>query len=411
MNNYRRGYTNERKEETRPCAKIDHCHYSWYSDRTVPTGGDLQDRCNFIRIIQQLPEIRYSIDDPGLCNYGNRRSVSGGRKLLLITVALAYGSTLIAGTASFLVSINLFPSFMSADALDQIAATADASLSPYFSISLQAILDTLSAVALAFILGLCLSSMRGKQIGNSLYNGMAEFSKIIDKVLHTVIIPLLPLYICGTFVDMTKSGKTFAILSILWKVFLVVIVMHLICILIQFVIAGAVSKKNPFELIKNQVPGYTTALGTQSSAATIPVNLECAKNDGVCEQIRNFVVPLCANIHMAGSMITITACATAVCLMNQLPISLGTVIPFIMTLGVAMVASPGAPGGSIMTALPFLYMIFGAEAGDPDGAICAIMVALYITQDSFGTACNVSGDNAIGVIVNTIYERFIKKEA
>ena len=335
----------------------------------------------------------------------------GAGKLLLITVALAYGSTLIAGTASFLVSINLFPSFMSADALDQIAATADASLSPYFSISLQAILDTLSAVALAFILGLCLSSMRGKQIGNSLYNGMAEFSKIIDKVLHTVIIPLLPLYICGTFADMTKSGKTFAILSILWKVFLVVIVMHLICILIQFVIAGAVSKKNPFELIKNQVPGYTTALGTQSSAATIPVNLECAKNDGVCEQIRNFVVPLCANIHMAGSMITITACATAVCLMNQLPISLGTVIPFIMTLGVAMVASPGAPGGSIMTALPFLYMIFGAEAGDPDGAICAIMVALYITQDSFGTACNVSGDNAIGVIVNTIYERFIKKEA
>ena len=335
----------------------------------------------------------------------------GAGKLLLITVALAYGSTLIAGTASFLVSINLFPSFMSADALDQIAATADASLSPYFSISLQAILDTLSAVALAFILGLCLSSMRGKQIGNSLYNGMAEFSKIIDKVLHTVIIPLLPLYICGTFVDMTKSGKTFAILSILWKVFLVVIVMHLICILIQFVIAGAVSKKNPFELIKNQVPGYTTALGTQSSAATIPVNLECAKNDGICEQIRNFVVPLCANIHMAGSMITITACATAVCLMNQLPISLGTVIPFIMTLGVAMVASPGAPGGSIMTALPFLYMIFGVEAGDPDGAICAIMVALYITQDSFGTACNVSGDNAIGVIVNTIYERFIKKEA
>ena len=199
------------------------------------------------------------------------------------------------------------------------------------------------------------------------------------------------------------------ILGILWKVFLVVILMHLICIFIQFCIAGAVSKKNPFTLIKNQIPGYTTALGTQSSAATIPVNLECAKNDDVCEQIRNFVVPLCANIHMAGSMITITACATAVCLMNQLPISLGTVVPFIMTLGVAMVASPGAPGGSIMTALPFLYMVFGAEAGDPDGAICAIMVALYITQDSFGTACNVSGDNAIGVIVDTIYKKFIAK--
>ena len=335
----------------------------------------------------------------------------GAGKLLLITVAIAYGSTLIAGTASFLVADNLFPSFMSAGAVEQIAATADASLSSYFSISLEPILDTLSAVALAFVLGLCLSTMRGKELGNSLYNGIGDFSKIIDKVLHTVIIPLLPLYICGTFVDMTKSGKTFAILSILWKVFLVVIIMHLICIAIQFCIAGAVSKKNPLTLIKNQIPGYTTALGTQSSAATIPVNLQCAETDGVCEQIRNFVVPLCANIHMAGSMITITACATAVCLMNQLPISLSTVVPFIMTLGIAMVASPGAPGGSIMTALPFLYMIFGAEAGDPNGPICAIMVALYITQDSFGTACNVSGDNAIGVIVDTIYHKFIVKEA
>ena len=334
----------------------------------------------------------------------------GAGKLLLITVALAYGSTLIAGSASFLVAENLFPSFMSADALDQIAATAAVSLSPYFTISIQPVMDTLSAVVLAFVLGLCLSSMRGKEIGDTLYNAMKDFSSIIDKVLHNVIIPLLPLYICGTFTDMTISGKTFAILGILWKVFLVVIAMHLICITIQFIVAGTISKKNPLTLIKNQLPGYATALGTQSSAATIPVNLQCAANDGVCEQIRNFVVPLCANIHMAGSMITITACATAVCLMNQLPISLATVVPFIMTLGVAMVASPGAPGGSIMTALPFLYMVFGTTAGDPNGPICAIMVALYITQDSFGTACNISGDNAIGVIVDTIYHKFIIKE-
>ena len=335
----------------------------------------------------------------------------GAGRLLLITVALAYGSTLIAGSASYLVSSSLFPHFMSEGALDQIAATADASLTPFFSITLEPVMDTLSAVALAFVMGLCLSSMRGKEMGNSLYNGMSDFSKIIDKVLHTIIIPLLPLYICGTFTDMTISGKTFAILSILWKVFLVVIIMHLICIFLQFCVAGVVSHKNPLQLIKNQIPGYTTALGTQSSAATIPVNLQCAEADGVSEQIRNFVVPLCANIHMAGSMITITACATAVCLMNQLPISLATVVPFIMTLGVAMVASPGAPGGSIMTALPFLYMIFGAEAGDPNGPICAIMVALYITQDSFGTACNVSGDNAIGVIVETIYQKFINKSS
>ena len=224
---------------------------------------------------------------------------SGAGKLLLITVALAYGSTLIAGSASYLVSANLFPSFMSEGALEQIAATADNSLASYISISIPPILDTLSAVVLAFVLGLCMSTLRGKTIGDTLYNCMKDFSAVIDQVLHSVIIPLLPLYVCGTFIDMTKSGKTFAILGILWKVFLVVIIMHLICIFIQFCVAGAVSHKNPLQLIKNQIPGYTTALGTQSSAATIPVNLQCAAADGVSAQIRNFVVPLCANIHMA----------------------------------------------------------------------------------------------------------------
>lgn len=334
----------------------------------------------------------------------------GAGKLLLITVLIAYGSTLVAGSGSYFVSSTLFPNFISADALAQIEATAGNSVDSFFSITLPPVIDTLSAVVLAFILGLCMSAMRGKEIGDTLYNSFKDFSTIIDKVLHKAIIPLLPLFICGTFVDMTKSGRTFVILGILWKVFLVVIIMHLVIITIQFAVAGAISKKNPFVLIKNQIPAYTTAIGTQSSAATIPVNLECAKNDGVSEEIRNFVVPLCANIHMAGSMITIVACATAVCLMNGIPIGLHTVVPFVMTLGVAMVASPGAPGGSIMTALPFLYMIFGKDLGNTDGPICALMVALYITQDSFGTACNVSGDNAIGVVVEAIYQKFILKK-
>jgi Na+/H+-dicarboxylate symporter len=159
--------------------------------------------------------------------------------------------------------------------------------------------------------------------------------------------------------------------------------------------------------MKNQIPGYLSAVGTQSSAATIPVNLECAKADGVSERIRNFVIPLCANIHMAGSMITITSCVTAVLLIHNMDSGLHIIVPFIMTLGIAMVASPGAPGGSIMTALPFLPI-----AGIPsEGAIASLLIALYITQDSFGTACNVSGDNAISVIIDTINTKWIKKEA
>lgn len=328
----------------------------------------------------------------------------GAGKLLGVTAVIAYTSTLISGSASFLVANGLFPSFMDASALEKIAATTGNSVEPYISLSVTPLLDTLAAVLLAFILGLCMSTMRGKELGNSLYDLMKDFSAIINKVLHTVIVPLLPLYICGTFVDMTRSGKTFVILGILWKVFLVVIIMHLVYLLFAFGVAGAVGKKNPLTLLKNQIPGYTAAIGTQSSAAAIPVNLQCAEADGISPEIRNFVVPLCANIHMAGSMITITACATAVCMMNGIPIGIGTVVPFIATLGVAMVASPGAPGGSIMTALPFLGMVgLGSES------LQAIMIALYITQDSFGTACNVSGDNAIGVIVDTIYKKWIKK--
>lgn len=323
----------------------------------------------------------------------------GAGKLLGITAVISYASTLIAGSVSFFVANSLFMSFMDPKALERIAKTAGISVAPYLSLSVTPILDTLAAVLLAFILGLCMSTMRGKEIGNTLYDFMKDFSAIINKVLHTIIVPFLPLYICGTFIDMTRSGKTFAILGILWKVFIIVIIMHLLYLVFAFFVAGGISKKNPLMLLKNQIPGYTTAVGTQSSAATIPVNLECAKADGISEEIRNFVVPLCANIHMAGSMITITACATAVCMMNGLPISINTVVPFIATLGIAMVASPGAPGGSIMTALPFLYMVgLGTEE------LQAIMIALYITQDSFGTACNVSGDNAIGLIVDAIYK-------
>lgn len=373
----------------------------WFSRTVVTLSGIFSAFLKFVIPLMILAYVTMGIAD---------LTQSAG-KLLLITVVLAYGSTLIAGTLSYLVSSTLFPAFMNPEALAKIQETAGNSVDSYFSIQIPPLLDTISAVVMAFILGLCMSAMRGKkEIGDTLYSAIKEFATIIDRVLHVAIIPFLPLYICGTFVDMTVSGKTYTILSILWKVFIVVIIMHLIYLTAQFALAGGISHKNPFRLMRNQIPGYMTAVGTQSSAATIPINLQCAEKDGISAQIRNFVVPLCANIHMCGSMITITACATAVCLMNNLPISLGTVVPFIMTLGVAMVASPGAPGGSIMTALPFLYLIFGKEAGDPNGPICAIMVALYLTQDSFGTACNVSGDNAIGVIVNAIYNKFLNKD-
>jgi Na+/H+-dicarboxylate symporter len=327
----------------------------------------------------------------------------GAGKLLGLTAGMAYCSSLLWGTLAFAVALTLFPHFMSASSFGAIGHPEQGMLSPYFTIPLSPVMDVTAAVVLAFILGLCLSTMRKETA--VLYEPINAFSQIIQKVLKVAIIPLLPLYICGTFVNMTVSGQTFTILNILWKVFLTVIILHMVCLLVMFLVAGIISKKNPFVLLRNQIPGYLSAIGTQSSAATIPVNLKCAEADGVSPEIRNFVIPLCANIHMAGSMVTITCCVSAVLLMYNMPLNLGIIIPFIMTLGIAMVASPGAPGGSIMTALPFLPIVGIAS----DGAIASLLIALYLTQDSFGTACNVSGDNAISVIVETFYRKFIKK--
>lgn len=329
----------------------------------------------------------------------------GAGKLLGITTILAYGSTLIAGTIAYLVASTVFPAFISTDLVQQLSGTGE-ELTALFSIPLSPLLDVTGAIVFAFMFGIGISWLRSQGTGETIYKLFADFSKIITKILNTLIIPGLPLYIFGNFLNLSYTGAVFTVLSIFWKVFLIIIAVHLLYLAGQFILAGAIGKKNPLKLMKNQIPGYITAIGTQSSAATIPVNLECAKKNGVSEQIRDFVVPLCATIHLSGSIITITSIVTAVLLMYGMPHGFGLMMGFIAMLGVAMVAAPGAPGGAIMSALPFVTLV----GIDPTGTLGQLLITLYLTQDSFGTAANVSGDNAIAVIVDTIYHKFIIKE-
>lgn len=329
----------------------------------------------------------------------------GAGKLLGITAATAYCSTLVAGTIAFFVASNFFPTFITADLIEKVKGNVPA-LETYFKINLKPMLDVTSAVVFAFIMGLSISWLKSKGRGKVLYEAFDDFEAIISRILSTIIIPLLPMFICGNFANMAYTGAVVSVLSIFWKVFLTVIVLHLLYVSAMFIVSGTYAGKNPFRLIRNQVNGYVTAIGTQSSAATIPVNLECAAKNGVSEDIRNFVVPLCATIHLAGSMITITSCSVAVLLMNGLPFSFTTIFGFIAMLGIAMVAAPGAPGGAIMSALPFLPMV-----GITSQVMQQLMITLYLTQDSFGTAANVSGDNAIAVFVDRLYSKKIKKSA
>ncbi|WP_455037279.1 dicarboxylate/amino acid:cation symporter [Leptotrichia massiliensis] len=329
----------------------------------------------------------------------------GAGKLLGITTLIAYVSTIVAGSLSYLMATNIFPKILNFASFAAIEHPEKNLLTAYFEIPLAPMFDVTSAIVFAFIMGLSISWLRNNGEGQTTYNLFREFSKIITKLLSTSVIPLLPVYIFGIFMNMTYSGQMFTTLSIFLKVFVCVIILHILYISALFVFAGVLSGKNPFTCMKNQIPGYFTALGTQSSAATIPINLECAKRNETSPEIREFVVPLCATIHLAGSIITITSCVVTVLMMNNMAYDVTKVFPFILVLGVAMVAAPGAPGGAIMSALPFLGMV-GIAANSP---LASLLIALYITQDSFGTAANVSGDNAIAIIVDWIYHKFIKK--
>ena len=342
----------------------------------------------------------------GFVTAGIADLATGAGKLLGITTGIAYGSTLVAGTIAFIVASTLFPNFINAEVASKIGDPSAGQLSAIFSIPLEPMVDVTAAIVFAFMMGLGISSLRNKGKGDVLYKFFNDFQDIVTATLGTIIIPLLPLYIAGTFANIAYAGQVWSILGVFWKVFVTVIPLHFIYLICQFSFAGAIGKKNPFTMLKNQVPGYLTAIGTQSSAATIPVNVECAEKNGVSKQIREFVVPLCATIHLSGSMISITCFTTAVLMMNNMPHNPGVIFPFIAMLGIAMVAAPGAPGGAIMSALPFLPMV-----GIPsDGGLASLMIALYLTQDSFGTACNVSGDNAIAVIVDRINDKLFKNK-
>lgn len=342
----------------------------------------------------------------GFVTAGIADLATGAGKLLGITTAIAYGSTLVAGSLAFAVASTLFPKFITSSVASKIGDPSAGQLSAIFSIPLEPMVDVTASIVFAFMMGLGISALRNKGKGEVLYKFFNDFQEIVTATLSAVIIPLLPLYIAGTFANIAYAGQVWSILGVFWKVFVTVIPLHLIYITCQFVLAGAIGKKNPFEMIKNQIPGYLTAIGTQSSAATIPVNVECAEKNGVSKQIREFVVPLCATIHLSGSMISITCFTTAVLMMNNMPHGINVLFPYIAMLGIAMVAAPGAPGGAIMSALPFLPMV-----GIPsEGGLASLMIALYLTQDSFGTACNVSGDNAIAVIVDTINNKLFKNK-
>lgn len=319
----------------------------------------------------------------------------GAGKLLGTTVGLAYISSITAGFLAVSVAHFIYPIILKGQQLTVFENPEESLSSGYLEFTLDPIMSVMSALILAFILGLGLTALKTK----NMLELFQDFQTIIEKLLGRVIIPLLPVHIVGVFANMTLAGQVGQILAVFGKVFIMVIILHWVMLTLQYSVAGAVSKRNPFSMLKGMLPAYFTAIGTQSSAATIPVTVDSAKKVGIKGRIVDFAIPLCATIHLSGSMITITSCAVAVIYMTTGSLSFLDMIPVVLVLGIMMVAAPGVPGGAVMTAIGLLQSMLGF-----DDAMIALMIALYLAQDSFGTATNVTGDGAIA----SLTERFAR---
>ena len=316
----------------------------------------------------------------------------GAGKMLLVTALIAYGATLFSGFLSYFTGVTVFPSLIEPGVPLEEVSEAQGIL-PYFSVSIPPLLNVMTALIFAFTLGLGLASLNS----DALKNVARDFQEIIVRMISAVILPLLPLYIFGIFLNMTHSGQVYAILMVFIKIIGVIFILHIFLLVFQYSIAALFVRKNPFKLLGKMMPAYFTALGTQSSAATIPVTLEQTKKNGVSSDIAGFVIPLCATIHLSGSTLKIVACALALMMMQGIPFDFPLFAGFIFMLGITMVAAPGVPGGAIMAALGILQSMLGF-----DESAQALMIALYIAMDSFGTACNVTGDGAIALIIDKI---------
>ena len=335
-----------------------------------------------------IPLIILGLVTPAIADIGK-----GAGKLLLITVGIAYADTVVAAILSYATGSTFFPSLIGNGSQTLETVEKSAEILPYFTINIPATIDVMSALVLSFIVGLGIAYG-----GHTVLRGATnEMKAIIVGVIERVIIPLLPVYIFGIFLNMTFSGDVMRMMTVFAKIIVVIFALHIFVLLYQYLIAGAIVRKNPFRLLGNMFPAYLTALGTSSSAATIPVALKQTRKNGVSEGVAGFVIPLCATVHLSGSAMKITACAFTIALLEGMPTDFPLFLHFIMVLAIFMVAAPGVPGGAIMASLAPLGSILGFGENEQ-----ALMIALYIAMDSFGTACNVTGDGAIALVVDKL---------
>ena len=334
-----------------------------------------------------VPVLIFALITPAIAGLGK-----GAGKWLGLTAGIAYGSTIISGLIAWGLSVALYPWLLGDQKLIMaVDDVEEGALSPFFSVEIDPPFAVMTALVLAFCVGIAMTAVKS----DTMYKLATEFEGVIMKVVTAFVIPLLPLFIFGMFLNLGMNDNMGATLTAFGKVLALAVIMTILLLILQYLIAGAIAGVNPVTALRNMLPAYFTALGTSSSAATIPVTLKSTLNNKVDENVAGFVVPLCATIHLSGSMMKIGLYAFAVIYMAGMDISWGLSLGFILLLGIMMIAAPGVPGGAIMAATGLLASMLGFNDD-----MVALMIAAYIVIDSFGTAANVTGDGAIALVVN-----------
>ena len=335
-----------------------------------------------------VPLIVIAFIAPSITKLGSNAS-----RMLGVAVVLAYGSTILACFMSMGVGYALIPNLAI-----KTDATVKALPEDIFALQIPQIMPVMSALVFALLIGLAAVWAKAETTMKLL----AEFQDIILKIVEKVVIPVLPIYIALTFCCLSWDGTVTEQFPAFVQIILIVIVMHFVWMAVLYGVAGLYSKKNPSEVFRHYGPAYLTAVGTMSSAATLSVALKCAHKSKVLRKdMVDFGIPLFANIHLCGSALTEVFFCMAINLMlyGTLP-SVGTMVLFIMLLGIFAVGAPGVPGGTVMASLGIVISVLGF---DPTGT--ALILAIFALQDSFGTACNVTSDGALTLILTGYCEK------
>ena len=336
-----------------------------------------------------VPLIVIGFIAPSITRMGNNAS-----RMLGLAVILAYLSSIFAAFMSTGAGYALIPHLAIETDVEELRELQPA----VCQLNIPQIMSVMSALALSLMLGLAAVWTKSTLTCNLL----EEFQRIVLKIVEKAIIPLLPIYICVTFCSLSYQGMITHQLPAFVQIILIVMAGHYIWLAVLYLIAGAYSGKNPWEVVRHYGPAYLTAVGTMSSAATLSVALDCARKSKVLRRdLVDFGIPLFANIHLCGSVLTeVFFCMTiSKMLYGQLP-SLGTMILFCLLLGIFAIGAPGVPGGTVMASLG---LITGVLMFDDAGT--ALMLAIFALQDSFGTACNVTGDGALTLFLTGYAER------